>query len=200
MSHQRTTRLLLVRHAESLANASRRLQGRGDDPLSPRGEEQAQRLAAWLRTKQLQADQLFASPLRRTMQTAAAIGAALNLPVQVRNGLREIDLGPIEGANEQTWAAIVAAGGPPTDDGMESPRDFIERSIGTLHGLLAAHEGETLIVVTHGGVIASALAHWLDRNVTRWAIYAAVRNTAVSELLFGERIELLCQDDVEHLT
>lgn len=195
-----TTRLLLVRHAESVANAERRVQGSGDDPLSPHGEHQARQLALWLQNNGIRADVLFSSPLRRARQTAEAISVALGLEIQIRPGLREIGLGSLEGASEDTWATTVTDGRATTPiEGAEEPRDFVERALGTLHGLLAAYEGNTIMVVTHGGVISAALAHWLERNVTRWTIYAATRNTAVSELVFGERIELLRYNDIVHL-
>lgn len=200
MSLGLTTRLLLVRHAESVANADGRLQGSGDAPLSPRGEEQARRLAAWLRDSGPPADVLVSSPLQRARQTAEAISGALGMELLIRPGLREANLGNLEGADAQTLAAVIAAGGLRTEDGAETPRAFVERTIGALHGLLAAYEGQTLIVVTHGGVIATALAHWLDRNVTRWTLYGAVRNAAVNELVFGAQVELVRQDDVAHLT
>lgn len=200
MPYQRITRLLLVRHAESVANAARRVQGSGDDPLSPHGEVQARRLAAWLRDTNLRADALFSSPLRRARQTAEVIGAAMDLEVQFRAGLREIGMGRLEDTAEEEWSTAVATGSiGDLGDEAEPPRDFLERSLGTLHGLLAAYEGNTLIVVTHGGVISGALAHWLERDVTRWTIYAATRNTAVSELVFGERVELLRYNDIGHL-
>lgn len=200
MQDYQTTRLLLVRHAESVANAERRIQGSGDDPLSPHGEVQAHRLAAWLQRTSTRADVLFSSPLRRARQTATAISASLQLEVQIRPGLREVGLGSLEGASEDIWVTATTEGqeNEPVEGG-EDPREFVERAIGTLHGLLAAYEGNTLMVVTHGGVISTALAHWIDRNVTRWMIYSATRNTAVSELVFSERIELLRYNDIGHL-
>ena len=57
----------------------------------------------------------------------------------------------------------------------------------------------TIVIVTHGAVISAALAYWVDRNTLRWSHYATTQNTAVSELLFDERIELVRYNDTSHL-
>lgn len=195
-----TTRLLLIRHAESLANAARRVQGSGDDPLSPCGEAQAHQLARWLRTTGPHIDTLFSSPLQRACQTAAAISAALELPVQLRPGLREMDLGKLEGVDEATWNAALKVEKSVIDRGGETPTDFVERVLGTLHGLLAVNQGKTVLVVTHGGVISTALAYWIAGNVLHWQRYAMIQNTAMSEVLFGKQIALVRINDTAHLS
>ncbi|MFP4435747.1 MAG: histidine phosphatase family protein [Chloroflexaceae bacterium] len=199
MPHRLTTRLLLVRHAESLSNAAERLQGSGDDPLTSRGEEQAHQLGAWLQTNGSRIHALFSSPLRRAQRTADIIGAVLGLPVQTRPGLREIGIGTLEGTDMATWRATIKSGTYTPCQGGEAPYDFVERALGTLHGLLAANEDRTILVITHGAVISAALAYWVDRNTLHWSHYATTQNTAVSELLFGERVELVRYNDTSHL-
>jgi broad specificity phosphatase PhoE len=204
MQHDKTTRLILIRHAQSLANVERRIQGTGDSPLSLVGEEQARRLAAWMRANSYHADHLFASPLRRAQQTAEAVGAALDLPVQLRPGLREMDMGKLEDMSEDDLPALLEQA--PSDAAFEQQyaiepaQHFTERTLGTLHGLLAAHDGSTIIVVTHLGVICTALAYWIDRNVSAcWDIYGHIGNTALNEVIFHERIELLHHGLLPHL-
>jgi broad specificity phosphatase PhoE len=204
MQHDKTTRLILIRHAQSLANVERRIQGTGDAPLSLVGEEQARRLAAWMRANNYHADHLFASPLRRTQQTAEAVGAALGLPVQLRPGLREMDMGQLEDMPEDDLPALLEQA--PSDAvfeqqyGLEPAQHFTERALGTLHGLLAAYDGNTIIVVTHLGVICTALAYWINRDVSVcWDIYGHIGNTALNEVIFHERIELLHHGALPHL-
>jgi broad specificity phosphatase PhoE len=204
MQHNKTTRLVLIRHAQSLANVERRIQGTGDSPLSLVGEEQARRLAAWMRASSYHADHLFASPLRRAQQTAEVIGAALGLPVQLRPGLQEMDMGQLEDMSEDELPALLEQA--PSDAvfeqqyALEPARCFTERTVGTLHGLLAAYDGSTIIVVTHLGVICTALAYWIERDVSAcWDIYGHIRNTALNEVIFHERIELLCHGALPHL-
>jgi broad specificity phosphatase PhoE len=197
--------LLLIRHAQSLANAAGRVQGWADAPLSPQGEAQARFLAAWLRDNNPGADALFASPLRRTYQTAEAVGAALGLPVQSRPGLREVCIGRMEDTLEADFDRAMQAAESEAafeqEYGIEPARDFAERALGALHGLLAAYHGQTLIVVTHLGVICNALAYWIDRDTSVcWQTYGHIRNTSISEIHLHERIEVVSYGALPHLS
>ena len=89
------TFVYLVRHGETVWNAEGRLCGSSDIPLSPIGQQQAQRLAQRLRSVPLAA--IYSSPLRRTRQTAETIAALHNLPVHPVPELSEIDYGDWEG-------------------------------------------------------------------------------------------------------
>ncbi|NJP06786.1 MAG: histidine phosphatase family protein [Chloroflexaceae bacterium] len=194
-----TTRLILVRHAESTANVERRVQGSGDDPLTPRGEEQARRLARRMSFDHPDADLLFSSPLTRAHQTASFVSAALGLEIQWRSGLEEIRLGRLEGADQATLAAAVHANRLAEYD-AETLHDFAERALGTLYGLVAVNPGRTIIVITHLGVISTALAHWVDRDLVRaWGYGDSLSNAAMSEFIFADQVRLLRQNDAIHL-
>jgi probable phosphoglycerate mutase len=202
--HIKTTRLIMIRHAESLGNAERRVQGWTDAPLSEHGQEQVQRLAVWLRDNNPGAQELFASPLQRTLQTAEGVGNALALPVQTRPGLREVYMGDLEDSHESIFVeAMESAESEATFEqqyGIETTLAFTERVLGTLHGLMAAHDGRTLVVVTHLGVICTALAYWLDRDITQaWTKYGHIRNSSMTEVVFHERIEMLRSGELPHL-
>lgn len=84
--------LLLVRHGEAAANAQGRLLGRTDSPLTDHGRAQAAALAHALPGPVVR---LVSSPLRRALDTAAALG--LGLPVTVDDRWVEIDYGEHEG-------------------------------------------------------------------------------------------------------
>lgn len=196
------TRLILVRHAQSIANAEERMQGGGDDPLTVRGEAQARQLAVWLNINQPQIDALFASPLQRAYRTAALVGATLGMAVQVRPGLRECGIGKLENVDKQTLMAALTRTDidSVTTYGIEPWREFGARVVGTLADILVAHEGGTLLVVTHGLVISLALSHWLHGDITRVRRdYTDVRNTALSELVFDHNVTLVSYDRVDHL-
>lgn len=63
--------LILWRHAEALE--MREVQDDLDRALTPKGERQAQRVAAWLNRQLPASAKVLASPARRTQQTAAAL-------------------------------------------------------------------------------------------------------------------------------
>ena len=90
-----TTRLLLVRHGETIANREYRYIGARNEPLSAQGQMQATQLAEALSVLPVAA--VYSSPLHRAYGTALAIAARHALEVQRVADLRECDFGTWEG-------------------------------------------------------------------------------------------------------
>src|SRR2546421_11130936 len=86
-----TTRLLLVRHGETLANRVYRYIGTRDDPLSTYGQTQAAQLADALSVLPVAA--VYSSPLQRAYNTALPIAARHALEAQRADDLRESNFG-----------------------------------------------------------------------------------------------------------
>lgn len=86
--------VFLVRHAETLANAARIVQ-RPEDPLSPRGREQAERLGRRLAAEGIAL--VLASDLVRARTTAEIVCVATDVPLELDSGLRERSYGALCG-------------------------------------------------------------------------------------------------------
>ena len=153
--------VLLVRHGETEWNATRRMQGQADVPLSPRGLEQARALAARLSGER--PARIVSSDLVRAKATADAIGAATALPVEVDVRLREDHMGEWQGLTfaqaslrdpeaARRFAARDPDARPP---GGQSRAELAARSLAALDDLAAAGSPSPLVLVTHGGVIMS---------------------------------------------
>jgi probable phosphoglycerate mutase len=149
----------LMRHAPTVWNAQKRIQGQADAPLTPAGEDLARR---WGRMLQGQPySRILSSDLGRALATAAALNSALGLPLSADPRLREQDWGRWTG---ETLAALrtrdprplTAAEGrgwgfrPP---GGESRHEVWRRGRAALVAAARRWPGETLLVVTHEGVI-----------------------------------------------
>jgi broad specificity phosphatase PhoE len=159
-------RIWLIRHGQSVWNAGGRWQGQADPGLSELGLAQAERMAE--RLAALKPANLYSSDLRRCRETAAPLARALGRDVVLRTDLREIDIGAwsgltraeIERTYPEEWARW-QAGEDFKRGGGESFADLTVRSTTVIRELLAAHEGESIAIVTHGGwircVVASAL-------------------------------------------
>jgi broad specificity phosphatase PhoE len=181
-------RLLLIRHAESEGNAENRFQGHRDYPLTPRGVEQARRLAARLRGRQL--DHLYASPLLRANHTAQIVADAKGMPVTPLPGVMEYDFGDlsgmnlaeIEAAHPELAAAHRARGRAyapwPGEEGREA---FRERVCSALWALERDHESETIAVFSHGGAIAVFCQSVLGLSHDHRPPFT-VENTAIFEI------------------
>jgi len=161
-----TTRLIVIRHAQSLANAEGRIQGHLDFALSELGRRQSERLAARLAAAGV--DALYTSPLKRARETADVLAARLGLTVEDVLALRERDVGELAGLNRAELLARFPQYGRPGADvsrikveGFEQDAELTERVTSTFRRIISAHEGGTVAVVTHGGVIGT---------VFRWAL------------------------------
>jgi len=164
------TRLLLIRHGQSVWNAARRWQGHSDAPLSRLGHEQAEEVAQTLAGESL--DALYASDLKRAFVTAQFVGAPHGL-VPVRDPrLRELDVGAWGGLTRHEistrWPGALAAfdeGGPEArPEGGETGSAFRARVTGVLDDLADRHRGETLAIVAHGGVLAAVTGEFGHAN------------------------------------
>ena len=156
---QQATRVLAIRHGETAWNAESRVQGQLDIPLNATGRWQAHRLALALAEEGIAA--LYSSDLLRAVQTAQALAAGSGRAIDTDPGLRERGFGVFEGL---TYAEIQQRYPLPSErwrkrdpdfsaPGGETLRDFFDRSVATVTRLAAAHPGQTIAVVSHGGVL-----------------------------------------------
>ena len=159
------TRVLLLRHAESVWNAEQRWQGRADPPLSETGRNEAKRAAAFLEGR---IDVVLASPQIRAYETASIIATELGLgDVATDDGFCEVDVGAFSGLTidevEARYAEALAAWRTRDLDvaapGGETRREMLDRAIAALERTAAAHEGKRVLVITHGGVIGTLKRH-----------------------------------------
>ncbi len=96
-----------VRHGATAANAAGVWQGQQDTLLSPEGAAQIRRLAEALKEKGVRFDALYASDLRRALDSARILGEVLGLSVKPDPRLRELCLGELAGrAKEDAMAAF----------------------------------------------------------------------------------------------
>ena len=197
------TTLTLVRHGEIAANVERVWHGSIDSPLTPRGREQAERVAAHLAGIVGTAAALYTSPLRRAADTAQPIAGALAVPPQVDPALAEYHLGVWEGltyaelAMRHDFFQRVLADPDFAPEGAESPRHVATRMAAALRRIAAAHPGARVVVVSHGAALNLGLGLLLAGSCTDWS--RVMRNGAVSELAFDPAPRLVRFNDAAHL-
>lgn len=164
--------LLLIRHALPIR---RELQsGIADPELSEAGHAQAGHLAEYLASEPL--DAIYASPMRRAVQTAEPLAASRGLEIVLVDDVAEMDRNsseyvPVEelkAANDPRWQAMLR-GEWSTDE--ETPAEFRTRVVTAVEQLVEAHSGDRIAVVCHGGVINGYLAHILGLPVTQGFFY-----------------------------
>ncbi len=155
------TQLILVRHGETDWNRELRFQGQVDVPLNDTGHEQARRVA--LRLGNETVHRVISSDLARARQTATPIAQhfAATGGLLETDSLREQNFGVIDGMRvddikrqyPDAWNRWIEFNADHAFDGGESTRQFHARVMQGLRALVANHIGQTLVVVTHGGVL-----------------------------------------------
>lgn len=197
--------LYLIRHGETLWNRDRRFQGHTDVDLSEQGVWQARRLSRKLQPVTFAA--IYASDLSRAVATARPMAAERNLPVETTASLREIHFGDWEGKRfEDIMTQDPCRGrqwfrdpGGTSIPGGESDDAVSRRIREFLSELTRKHEGETVALVSHGGLIRYILmeALGLPRQLF-WRL--EIDNTSVTVVRHGEHGYVLNRlNDHSHL-
>ena len=185
------TRFWLIRHALVEENARAMLYGTMDVPLCPDTlvaqagayrclAERLPRPARWV-----------ATPLSRTVLTAEALFRA-GYPAQslaVEPDLVEQNLGEWQGLPHAHLPAKLRLpahtfwplGGEEVPPGGESMAGVIARVGATMERLAAAHAGEDVVVVSHGGAIRAAVAHAMGIPADT-ALHLSIQNISLTRL------------------
>ncbi|MBN1256414.1 MAG: histidine phosphatase family protein [Planctomycetes bacterium] len=161
MENPTPTKITAIRHGETVWNLEGRQQGQLNSELTEVGVKQAQALASALAGKRF--DVLYSSDLGRAVQTAEIIAARIGLAVLTDPRLRERHLGIMQTLTKAEFAkkyphenAEFNVGNPDyIIPKGESARQRYERATACAEELAARHPGESIVIVTHGGILDS---------------------------------------------
>ncbi len=191
MSNQQPTNFGLIRHATTLWNERKIIQGQQDSPLSQAGQKMATgwgyNLAsyAWQR--------IICSDLGRTRETTELINQTLKLPVHMDKRLREQDWGEWSGLSlaevketqQELLQSMVRSGWYFQPPKGESRKQVLKRSLTALSEAQASWPGEAILIVCHEGVIKCLLYHLTKRKFL----------PEERPLIKPKHLHLLAQDD-----
>ena len=161
MNDRGPTRFIFVRHGQTEWNAREIWQGHQDSPLTQRGHQQIAALGTRMKTTEF--DCLYSSDLGRAWQTAQSIAKATGHSIAGEFFLREKNLGIFEGHDTERLLELYPAEYEQfhTFDPDyviphgESIRQFFNRSVAGFETLAERHPQQTVVVVSHGGVLAN---------------------------------------------
>jgi probable phosphomutase (TIGR03848 family) len=162
--------VLFVRHGKTPTTGST-LPGRAKGlHLADDGKAQAEAVAERLGELQ-KIDAIYASPLERTRETAAPIGRARGLKVQIERGLLECDFGEWTGRKLKDlmkldeWRTVQRYPSGFRFPGGESFTEMQTRITGAVAGLVARHPGGVVVAVSHADPIKAAVADALGTHL-----------------------------------
>jgi probable phosphoglycerate mutase len=174
--------------------------------LSDEGRQQAIRLAERLDNEGVTA--VYSSPLARTLETARIIATRCGLPIETRDGLREISHGRWEGLTrkevESRYADEYAAWeeDPFTfaPEGGESGVAVLARVLPVIREIVTRHQGQRVLVVSHKATIRLALSSLLgfDARGYRDRLDQAPACLNVLEFRDPVRVRLMLFNDTSH--
>ncbi|MCP1386786.1 bifunctional RNase H/acid phosphatase [Corynebacterium sp. TA-R-1] len=201
------TRFVLLRHGQTAHSAERRYSGTSDPELTEVGQAQARRAATTLATMG-KVDVIVTSPQRRARQTAAACAEALGVPedaIEVVEDFRELDFGAFEGLTRQeaqerdpdafgAWEAS-ASEKPPSGESLAQLHRRVTRARLMVQ---KAHEGKTVLVVTHMTPIKSVIRQALGTGAETFRhIFLDLASVSVVEF-YGDFGVVRTFNDVAH--
>lgn len=199
MSRQ-STDLLIIRHGETDWNALQRLQGWSDISLNEVGTNQALHLNKYLQTQYLQQiynsnglkpTRIYASDLKRAIQTAKPLANELSIQISIEPNLRERNYGKLEGRNwrealeQQNTSGHIAPKDFASELEVESLAMFSQRIQQGLNGIVQRYPGELVIIISHGGALDmmwryfKGLTHNTEREILQ-------RNTSINHVRYAK--------------
>jgi 2,3-bisphosphoglycerate-dependent phosphoglycerate mutase len=161
------TKLIIIRHGETVDNAARRAQGQLPGKLNERGIAQAQATARRLQEVAISA--IYSSDSERAYHTARIIATATGNDIVLDERLRERHYGVFQGhlhadleilypdimKKRRSWDPDYAI------PGGESARDIYRRVVACTEEVAERHPGETVVITTHGGALGVLFRHVL---------------------------------------
>ena len=201
-----STLFTVVRHGETVANLNKVIQGQSDVPLSPAGEKQAELLARRWRRRRF--DAVYTSDLSRAVRTAELIAPGMT-PVRTPD-LREMDLGAWVGHTTdevaelypEEWRAFRSCSVECRATDGESRRELLERVSRFFRAAAVRHEGQSVLVVTHGGALRAFFLMLMGGSLNENALLPSTGNTGVSTVRYDpetDRWRIISWNDTAHL-
>lgn len=202
------TRIIMIRHGQSLANAQKRFAGHSDFDLTELGREQAECAAKYLIETGEKPDVIYSSDLLRAHNTAAPIAREFGLPINDVEGLREIFAGSWEGMEVDeiyekytddftTWRLDIA--NARCTDG-ESVAELYARMVPFVISLAEQNDGKTILLATHATPVRAVDAFSKGFDAAHIGEVQFVRNSAMCIFEYENgSIKPIRTDIVDHL-
>lgn len=166
------TIIYLTRHGETEWNIEKRLQGRGDSPLTENGIQRAKELRD--RIKNIDIDVIYSSPIKRALNTANILRGNKNIDIITDDSLMEMCFGDYEGKKidiiqkeNPNWDIKLIMQGnveicAPNGENLKEVRERISK---LMNKIIAENIGKSILIVTHGITLKALMYYFKDEDV-----------------------------------
>lgn len=189
--------LYLVRHGHTIDNEKMRYSGYSDCDLSEVGKKQVEKLTEYL--KEYKIDKIYASKLKRTMQTIGSFADFCNIEVERLEGLNEMNFGLLDGLNfkqiQELYPSEVekmfSVDSLYTFPEGENLEIMYNRNISTLKKIIDDDKDvDNVIICAHMGTIRNILSYFMsDSCRLHWNF--RVDNASVTKITFDSDLAIL---------
>ncbi len=202
-----TLNLYLLRHGETTFSQSGGFCGFTDAELTNEGKQMAEQFANCY--KSMKWDAIFSSPLTRTLQTAAPLAREINVEIQKRDGLKEINYGQWEGLSHpyvkekfaDDYAKWTAEPGWNSPTGGETAFQIAERAMNVVSEILGKYNDGNILIVSHKATIRIIMCSLLGIELGRYRDRVNALTGSVSLIKMGEHGPMLdIMNDRSHIS
>ncbi len=201
------TKLLLIRHGQSIANLELTFVGHKDADLTETGLKQAQKTAEFVKSK-YKVDKVYASDLKRAFKTGKAVADIFDVEILPDKNLREIYAGDWEGNKfndlavmfEEEYKVWLTDIGNAHPDNGESVKELGERIYTELTQIAKDNDNKTVVVATHATPVRVMQSLVQTGGLNEMKNIPWVSNASVTELIYNDgawHFENISQD--QHL-
>lgn len=166
------TTIYLTRHGQTEWNIEKRLQGRGNSPLTKDGIDRAKELRD--RIKEIELDVIYTSPIERALHTANIIKGERQLEVITEDRLMEMCFGDYEGRKTDEvmkenpeWNIDLIMHGDvslsaPNGENLENVRSRVKDA---MDSIIEVNRGKNVLIVAHGITLKALMHYFKDKEV-----------------------------------
>jgi broad specificity phosphatase PhoE len=195
---ENVTELLLVRHGQQEFDPAGPVAQLLDPPLSQLGQQQARLVGAHLSTQRI--DVVYASPLKRALETGREIARQHRMEPIVVDDLREVgifdqiphDRTPLDFVGRQVLAGarqrMVEEKSWDVYPHSESSAGFRKRVLNAIEGIIATHQNQRVAIACHGGVINAYVGHIIG---SKYDMFFRPAHTSINTVGAGGNIRAL---------
>lgn len=202
-------RIYFVRHGETVWNTKKIFQGKLNSPLTELGVEQAKKLSIYL--KDIHLDKVYSSPLQRALDTTNLIIKNRDLPINLIEEFKEINMGEVAGIPKDDFennfpeAYFNFWNNPieydPSPFKGENYSDLLTRVERGLNKLIENNENKTILVVSHGVTLKAIFNIINNKGIDEFSKQEVPANTSTTIVEYNNgKFEIINFSDTTHLS